>query len=144
MSWMPPEPVRERNASNPLGWYALAWKNGLDFEGRARRSEYWWFTLFNWLIVVLLMIVDSVVFGDSGVVLIPVLVYMAAVFIPNFSLTVRRLHDIGRSGWWMLVGLVPYIGALVLFIFSVLESEPGSNLYGPNPKEPTHDLAEVF
>lgn len=101
----------------------------LVVEGRSRRSEYWYF--------VLAIIIGSLGFGliDSllGIGLLGFL-FQLAVLIPSITVGVRRLHDIGKSGWWMLIGLIPLIGTLVLLYFFVLDSEPGENQYGANPK----------
>ena len=88
-----------------------------NFEGRARRSEYWWFILF-------VNLVGIVTCGISNIVFL----------VPIIAVTARRLHDIGRSGWWQLVCLVPLVGAILLLIWTVQDSAPGTNEYGPNPK----------
>lgn len=99
------------------------------FEGRARRTEYWMFTLFNVIISVVLSVIDSSLnLGFLGVI------YSLAVLLPGLAVSVRRLHDTGRSGWWLLIGLVPFIGAIVLLVFMLIDSEPRENQYGPNPK----------
>jgi uncharacterized membrane protein YhaH (DUF805 family) len=106
------------------------------FEGRARRAEYWYFVLFYCLAIIVLSVVDGVVGTyreDIGVGLIGGL-FMLATFVPALAVTVRRLHDTDRSGWWVLLDLVPFIGALVLLVFTVLDSQPGANRFGPNPK----------
>jgi uncharacterized membrane protein YhaH (DUF805 family) len=106
------------------------------FEGRARRAEYWYFVLFYCLAIIVLSVVDTVVGTyreDIGVGLIGGL-FMLATFVPALAVTVRRLHDTDRSGWWVLLDLVPFIGALVLLVFTVLDSQPGANRFGPNPK----------
>jgi len=108
-----------------------------DFEGRARRSEYWFFVLFSYISI----IVVSVVFGILGsmvsevVGMIGLVGVMLALFVPQLAVYVRRLHDTGKSGWWILFGLVPLVGSIVLLVFLCTDSTPGSNQYGPNPKE---------
>jgi len=112
------------------------------FDGRASRSEFWYFILFYVLIDIALAFVDFFVVNPmlgatpdqaaQGGLL--ELVFALAMVIPSIALAVRRLHDIGKSGWWYLIGLIPLIGALVLLYFFVLDSQPGSNQYGPNPK----------
>ena len=94
-----------------------------DFTGRARRSEYWWFYLFMFIV-------------GCVVVWIPVLpiLWSIAIFIPNLAVSVRRLHDIGKSGWNMLFLLVPLVGVILLIIWFCKDSDPGANEYGPNPK----------
>jgi len=106
------------------------------FAGRARRREYWMFTLFNILVSFVLGIVVGFVAGMSKS---PELVwlgqiYTLAVFLPGLAVSVRRLHDTGRSGWWFLVNLVPIVGLIVMLVFLCLDSQPGANQYGPNPK----------
>ncbi len=118
-----------------MNWYLDAWKNYINFQGRARRKAYWMFVLFNIIAAVLVGMLDSVLGlgGESGYGPISGL-YSLAVFLPGLALAVRRLHDTGRTGWWMLIGLIPLIGWIVLLVFFVQDSQPGSNQYGPNPK----------
>ncbi len=108
-----------------------------DFTGRARRSEYWYFVLFNFIVSILIGLSLGVI---AGLLNVPALVYLAylwslAVFIPSLAVSVRRLHDIGRSGWWVLLSLIPLVGAIILIIWHCTDSQPGANQYGPNPKE---------
>jgi uncharacterized membrane protein YhaH (DUF805 family) len=112
-----------------MDWYVKVMKQYVDFRGRARRKEYWMFVLINLLIAIAIGIVDAMIgFGILG------FVYAVAVFLPSIAVTVRRLHDSGRTGWWILIGLVPFVGILVILVFMVLDSQPGDNAYGPNPK----------
>jgi uncharacterized membrane protein YhaH (DUF805 family) len=120
-----------------MSWYLEVLKNYAVFSGRARRMEYWMFVLFNIIILIVLALIDYLTGTFSpraGVGLLGGL-YSLAVLIPSLAVTVRRLHDIGRTGWWILIGLIPVIGNIVLLIFMVLDSEPGANEYGPNQKE---------
>lgn len=106
--------------------------NYANFEGRARRKEYWMFLLFNMIASLLCFIADiglMMAVGIGGLNLL----YMLGVLIPSVAVTVRRLHDTGRSGWWILVGFVPFVG-LILLAFMVMDSEPGDNAWGKNPK----------
>ena len=108
-----------------------------DFTGRARRSEYRYFVLFNFIVSILIGLSLGVI---AGLLNVPALVYLAylwslAVFIPSLAVSVRRLHDIGRSGWWLLLSLIPLVGAIILIIWHCTDSQPGANQYGPNPKE---------
>ena len=118
-----------------MNWYLDAWKNYFTFTGRARRKAYWMFVLFNIIAMVVLGIIDNTLglAGESGYGILSGL-YGLAVIIPGIAVAVRRLHDTGRCGWWILIGLVPFIGAIVLLVFMVLDSQPGENQYGPNPK----------
>ena len=112
-----------------MNWYIGVLKKYLDFSGRAQRMEYWMFTLINVLIMLGLSIVDMVLgLGFLGTI------YALGVFIPSLAVAVRRLHDTNRSGWWLLIGLVPLVGLIVLIVFFVQDSQPGANEYGPNPK----------
>ncbi|QTL34710.1 DUF805 domain-containing protein [Pseudoalteromonas viridis] len=117
--------------------YLSALKKYAVFNGRARRKEYWLFMLCNIIVTIVLGLVDMTLglySEESGFGLLSGL-YALAVIIPSIALSIRRLHDTGRSGWWILISLVPVIGPLVLLVFYVMDSTPGDNDYGPNPKE---------
>ncbi|GAB6094188.1 hypothetical protein JCM14469_04400 [Desulfatiferula olefinivorans] len=113
-----------------MNWYIEVLKKYAVFSGRARRMEYWMFVLFNFIIAVVIGFVEGFV-GSPGFLS---MIYSLAVLIPSIAVSMRRLHDIGRTGWWLLIAFVPLIGAVVLLVFMVLDSQPGSNAYGPNPK----------
>ncbi len=113
-----------------MNWYIDAFKNYATFTGRARRKAYWMFVLFNIIAATIAGVIDSVL-GTGGVI---GGLYGLAVIIPGLALAVRRLHDIGKSGWWVLIALVPLVGFIVLLVFAVTDSQPGENAYGPNPK----------
>jgi uncharacterized membrane protein YhaH (DUF805 family) len=98
-----------------------------DFSGRSSRSAYWWWTLFY----VLVFIGASILDAAANTPIIAILVWLGFI-IPNLAVLVRRLHDTDRSGWWVLIGFVPLIGAIVLIVFACLESGP-PNKYGPGP-----------
>ena len=119
-----------------MNWYLDAWKNYINFQGRARRKAYWIFILFNLIALVILGLIESAIglSGQNGYGILTGL-YTLAMILPLIALAVRRLHDTGRSGWWILIGLVPLVGPIVLIVFYVTDSQPGSNQYGPNPKE---------
>jgi uncharacterized membrane protein YhaH (DUF805 family) len=114
-----------------VNWYMAVLKNYAGFSGRARRTEYWMFALFSFIITAVLDLIGMAV--KLGAYL--GLIYGLLVLIPTLAVGVRRLHDTGRSGWWLLIGLIPIIGAIILIVFMVLDSEPGDNKYGPNPKQ---------
>ena len=119
-----------------MKWYLGVLKKYAVFSGRARRKEYWYFALFSTLVQLLLMVIDySIGTSDlkTGTSLL-VAIYSLAVAIPYLAVSVRRLHDTGRSGWWLLIVLVPIIGGLALLVFTLQDSKPGENQYGPNPK----------
>lgn len=119
-----------------MNWYLEVLKKYAVFGDRARRKEYWMYTLFTFVIGFVLGIVDAVLHTEtrSGIGLFGLL-YTLATFIPGLAVSVRRLHDIGKSGWWLLLLCIPLLGWLVLLVFDVLDSQPGTNEYGPNPKE---------
>ena len=96
------------------------------FSGRARRQEYWLFVLFNFIAAFVVGFIGGILAGATGVA--------ALVLIPGFAVLFRRLHDTGRSGWWWLLAFIPIIGWIVLIVFCCLDSQPGDNQYGPNPK----------
>jgi uncharacterized membrane protein YhaH (DUF805 family) len=96
-----------------MNWYLEVLKKYAVFNGRARRKEYWMFFLFNTIIIVVVGFVEGLV-GSPDVI---VLLYSLATLIPGIAVSVRRLHDIGRSGWWLLIAFVPLIGAIVLLVF---------------------------
>ena len=107
------------------------------FSGRARRSEFWWFALFSFLVSLVAAILDAALgtdFGDgaSSSGLFQVIATLA-LFLPGLAVAIRRLHDTSRVGWWYLIGLIPFIGWIVLLVFFVLDSH-GDNKYGPSPK----------
>lgn len=114
-----------------MNYYIEVIKNYAVFTGRSRRAEYWMFILFNFLIAFILGIIDFVLEmqGILGGL------YMLALLIPGIAVAIRRLHDIDKSGWWILISLIPLIGSIVLLVFMVTDSTPGANQYGLNPKE---------
>jgi uncharacterized membrane protein YhaH (DUF805 family) len=105
--------------------------NYANFSGRARRSEYWFWTLALFLAYIVAVIVFAVV-HVVGILLIVVVVL--GVFVPSLAVLVRRLHDTGRSGWWYFIGLVPFVGGITLLVFTCLDSQPQPNQWGPSPK----------
>ncbi|KAA0548517.1 DUF805 domain-containing protein [Bacillus sp. BGMRC 2118] len=113
-----------------MEWYLKVLKNYVGFSGRARRKEYWMFALFNAIVSILLAIVEVI----TGLESMLTGLYSLAVLLPSLAVGVRRLHDTGRSGWWLLISLIPIIGAIVLLVFTVSDSQEGENKYGPNPK----------
>jgi uncharacterized membrane protein YhaH (DUF805 family) len=103
------------------------------FEGRAGRAEYWWFFLANLIISFVLQALA----GASDALLILAVVYSLAVLIPGLAVAVRRLHDTNKSGWWILISLVPFVGVIVLIVFLATDGDQGANQYGnPDPGLP--------
>ena len=111
-----------------MDWYLLAFKNYAVFDGRAHRTAYWMFALINIVISFALGFVCGILGLGAGLSATISVVYSLAVLIPGLAVAVRRLHDIGRSGWWILFPLVN-------LVFLCLDSQPGENEFGPNPKE---------
>jgi len=113
-----------------MNWYLEAFRNYANFSGRARRKALWMFLLLH-------MIVYAVLFAiDIGIGTIGVFsgIYSLAALVPIIAVQVRRLHDVGRSGWWLLISLVPIVG-LIILVFFIQDSAPGENQYGANPKD---------
>lgn len=117
-----------------MNWYIEAWKKYAVFGGRAGRREYWYFVLFHILAYILLSIIAGII-GKIGASLLSL--YAVAVFLPGLAATIRRLHDTNRSGWWALIALVPFVGAIVLLVFLSQESHAVENQYGPLPRVAT-------
>ena len=114
-------------------WKVVVLQRYTQFVGRAGRAEFWWFELASFIISTVLSILGraSVVFGVLG------FIYSLAVLVPSIAVGIRRLHDTGRSGWWLLIGLVPIVGFIVLIVFFATQGNPGPNQYGPPaPNEP--------
>ena len=119
-----------------MNWFLIALKKYATFSGRAQRAEYWYFVLFYILIFIGLSILDGMTGSFSEAAGMGFLggIFSLALLLPSIAVGVRRLHDTGRSGWWLLLALIPLIGAIVLLVFTVQDSTPGENQYGPNPK----------
>lgn len=119
-----------------MNWFLMAMKKYADFAGRSRRSEYWYFVLFYFLIYIGLAIVDGISGAYNARAGIGMLggLFAIAMLIPSLSVSVRRLHDTDRSGWWVLINIIPLIGAIIFLVFAVQDSTPGDNQYGANPK----------
>lgn len=118
----------------------------LDFGGRACRSEYWWFVLFNVLVAIVVGIVEVALGLGSGMMMAgnggmsaafaggPLsIIWMLINIIPGIAVGIRRLHDTDRSGWWLLIGLVPLVGGIVLLVFFCSKGTTGPNRFGPDP-----------
>lgn len=112
-----------------MKWFIKCFQHYADFKGRARRKEYWMFTLFNSLFSILLYIVD-VSINSPGIFQS---IYTLVVLLPGLAVCVRRLHDIGKSGWWYFICLIPVVGSIWLVVLFCLDSD-GYNKYGDNPK----------
>jgi uncharacterized membrane protein YhaH (DUF805 family) len=129
-----------------MQWYLKVLRQYADFNGRARRTEYWMFALFTVIISIVLGLLDMMLgltFVEGTTSGWLGLIYGLAVLLPSLGVGVRRLHDTGRSGWWLLIGLVPLVGAIVLIVFLATPGNAGSNAYGPDPKALSDSAAAV-
>ncbi|MEU8759018.1 DUF805 domain-containing protein [Streptomyces sp. NPDC048659] len=113
-----------------MNWYLDVLKKYAVFTGRARRQEFWMYVLFNIIAAIIVAILDSVL-GTSPLLYV---LYALGVLLPSLGVAVRRLHDTGRSGWWILIELIPLVGGIILIVFLALEGDAHDNAYGPNPK----------
>lgn len=120
-----------------MNWYITVVKKYAIFSGRARRKEFWMFVLFDVIFANVAIVLDFMLgtISENGRYGIVYGLYVLAVLPPRLAVTVRRLHDVGKSGWWMCIALVPVIGAIWLLVLLARDSQPGANQYGPNPKE---------
>ncbi|MFG2196826.1 DUF805 domain-containing protein [Streptomyces sp. NPDC048639] len=114
-----------------MHWYIDPFKNALNFRGRARRKSYWMFRLLSACLAAVVYIAD--IEADTGPFLFTT--YCLIILLPTLALICRRLHDTGRSGVWAFFLLLPGIGELIILVFALQDSQPGTNAYGPNPKE---------
>ena len=110
-----------------MSWYLEVLKKYAVFEGRSRRSEFWYFVLFNFIISVVLSIIDRAVGTSNAGSGLFEGIYSLAVLVPSIAVGIRRMHDINRSGWWILFPIVN-------LVFSAQDGDAGDNKYGPNPK----------
>jgi len=118
-----------------MDYFLQALRNFGDFKGRARRSEYWYFVLFQFLFLIVALVLDNLLWE------MPIL-YMLVAFgsiVPALSAVVRRLHDTGRSGWYYFISFIPLVGFILLLVWLTQDSKPGPNEWGPNPKDIGND-----
>jgi uncharacterized membrane protein YhaH (DUF805 family) len=131
-----------------MNWYLKVVKDHYaDFSGRARRKEYWMFVLFQ-IIITITLVIPLIIFGENGenefitYLFTGILgVFFLGTLIPTLAVTVRRLHDVGKSGWFYLINFIPYIGGFIILIFTCMDSENKPNKWGENPKGTGNDLA---
>ena len=116
----------------------------VDFTGRARRSEFWWFVLFTVIVGLVASTLDAVIGtdydGGSGGLLSTLT--SLGLFLPSIAVGARRLHDIARSGWWQLIGIIPIIGWIIVIVWFARDGEPGANQYGTNPQSDAAGLQD--
>jgi uncharacterized membrane protein YhaH (DUF805 family) len=119
-----------------MNWYLHVLRNYAVFSGRARRKEYWMFFLFNMIFSIVFMMMDNALgIASESIGYGPLYgLYTLFVLIPSLAVLVRRLHDVGKSGWMVLIVLIPLVGAIWLLILALMDSEAGENKYGPSPK----------
>ena len=133
-SMLPSQTQRVRKRIRGIGWFAHCIQNYVTFSGRARREEFWMFTLFNFIFSLAIGFIGAASGTDIGADGVFSVLYSLAVFLPGLSVFVRRMHDINKSGWWFWLGLVPFVGGIVLLVFACTEGTNGANRYGPDPK----------
>ena len=151
-----------------MKWMLMPLRRYADFSGRSRRKEYWMFALLNLIIYTVLYVIMFATMGPSftesmmqaeagmepaqpstgmmagfGIVGMILLLYALAVFIPSLAVMVRRFHDQDKSGWFVLLGFIPFVGGIVLLVFMCLEGTRGDNRFGPDPKMSDH-VGETF
>lgn len=133
-----------------IDWYKkVVFENYANFKGRARRSEYWYFTLMNTLITLFLMglFFGFMLRGHSNsyyiFFVIIFILYSLAIMIPNLAVCVRRLHDVGKSGWFYFITIIPIIGPIWLFVLFCTAGDNGQNQYGPDPKNNLEEINEI-
>ena len=124
-----------------MNWYVKVFKQYFDFSGRARRKEFWMFTLFHFIFLFSAGFIIFSITGDmykdtetNYVFVFVICTYLLVSIIPSIAVTVRRLHDSGKSGWWYLISIIPYLGWFVLMIFTCLDGDRRPNKWGDNPK----------
>ena len=142
MDTPPPPPPPSGNGSgaaalpaNPLigYWKLVVLARYAQFQGRARRAEFWWFVLANIIISVVLLVLTAI----ASVFIVLYVIFWLGMIIPSLAVGVRRLHDTGKSGWFLLLDLIPLVGPIILLVFFATDGTPGANQYGMSEKYPT-------
>jgi uncharacterized membrane protein YhaH (DUF805 family) len=128
-----PTRATTHHASGEGAWYwmTLPFRRYADFQGRSRRKEYWMFSLLNLGIVFVCAMFSA---GESSTAAVMLVLYLLLAVVPYLALSVRRLHDIGVSGWLLLISIIPYVGGLALFVLTIIPGKQGDNKYGQDPK----------
>ena len=127
--------VNNHNAEANFGildWFKKALRNYTNFSGRARRKEYWYFVLVQMGLIIVAMILDAIIFNSETGLFYIVVVH--GLFLPGLAVTIRRLHDTSRSGWWFLLSILPLIGSIVLLVFLASDTKLETNQWGPPAK----------
>jgi uncharacterized membrane protein YhaH (DUF805 family) len=129
-----------------IEWYKkVVFENYANFTGRARRSEYWYYTIASSIISIILMVVDNaagLTFGVSNSGIIG-MIYSFAVLLPGLAVLIRRLHDVGKSGWFLFIVFIPLAGIIWLFVVLCTEGDNGTNEYGADPKDEFDEINEI-
>lgn len=115
-----------------MDWFKKSLRNYANFSGRARRKEYWYFVLVQMGLVIIAMILDAIIF-NSEIGLFYIVVALG-LFLPGLAVTIRRLHDTSRSGWWFLISILPLIGSIILLVFLASDTKLETNQWGPPAK----------
>ncbi|MDP4545578.1 DUF805 domain-containing protein [Psychrobacter faecalis] len=115
-----------------MDWFKKGLRNYANFSGRARRKEYWYFVLVQMGLVIIAMILDAIIF-NSEIGLFYIVVALG-LFLPGLAVTIRRLHDTSRSGWWFLISILPLIGSIILLVFLASDTKLETNQWGPPAK----------
>lgn len=126
-------PLAPASRRTPIGYYLQALEHYADFEGRARRAEFWWFNLGLYGVNILIVLLSVLLSGLETVFTVILWIHGLGLLLPQLAVTARRLHDTERSGWWMLLILIPILGWIPLLILLVLPGDVGSNKYGREP-----------
>lgn len=130
-----------------MNWYLkVIAENYVNFDGRARRKEYWMFTLIHFTIMIGIVFISGAFSNVSDSFSIPIILlmfYFLGTFLPSIAVTIRRLHDTGKSGWYYLVSFIPYIGGIWLLVLTIIEGDSGPNEYGPDPKGNFDEIDEI-
>jgi len=118
-------------------WKLVVLQRYAKFDGRAGRAEFWWFVLANFVVYIALAILTQI----SGIFLILYVVYGLALIVPSIAVAIRRLHDTDKSGWMLLLGLIPFVGFIILLVFYIQEGTAGPNKFGTGPEPATATTA---
>lgn len=113
-------------------WKQSVTINYANFSGRARRAEFWWTYLFNFVVIIAAAILGIAILGDAGLVLYALVAL--GLIVPQLAVGVRRLHDTNKSGWYYFFSLIPIVGGIIMIVFFATDSDRGPNQYGPSPK----------
>lgn len=124
--------AKSQSAYSPVDWSLLALRNYANFNGRSERCEYWFYLLGVVVIIGVLSVMDAVLFGRDSVGLL-VNTFVLFSLVPSIAVAVRRLHDIDKSGWWLLIALIPFLGVFMLLFWAACQGDRGPNAYGDPP-----------